>query len=156
MTITHCPTCGTAMEGRSICPRCGTLVGAELAIAHAAGRVKSMLDHQVARLRPTGPAQFLWVAAVIPVVLAPPLVSLAISVASMRRPQRAADPVNYEWIAIVSVLNIILSAIVLYKFHFAPAEVLAYALDLLRSWLGKVVHIIPGRTPQPSPRLVPI
>ena len=156
MSITNCPTCGTALQGRSICPRCGTLVGAEIAIAQATGRMKSMLGSQVARFRPTGPAQFLWIAAVIPVVLAPPLVSLAISVASMRRSERAADPVNYEWIAIVSVLNIILSAIVLYKFHFAPAEVLAYALDLLRSWFGKVVYIIPGQAPPPPPRLVPI
>lgn len=156
MAIIHCPTCGTALEGRSICPRCGTLVGAELAIAHAAGRVKSMVGSRVARLRPTGSAQFLWVAAVIPIVLAPPLVSLAISIASMRRSAPTAAPAaNYEWIAIISLLNIILSGIVLYKFHFAPAEVLAYALDLLRSWLGKVGHIIPGHAP-PPPRLVPI
>jgi len=155
MSPTHCSTCGTALGGRSICPRCGTLVGAEIAVASAAAKARSLIESKIARLGPFGPMQFLWVAAFTPIVIAPPLVSLAIAIGSMRRGERSAATANYEWIAIISLLNIILSGIVLYKFHFSPTELLGYALDLLRSWLGKIVPMLPGQGPAP-PRIVPI
>jgi len=155
MTLSHCSTCGTALSGRSICPRCGTLVGAEVAIASATARARSLIENQVARLGPFGPTQFLWVAAFTPIVMAPPIVSLVLSVGSMRRADRTARSANYEWIAIISLLNIILSGIVLYKFHFSPAELLDYALNLARSWIGHILPALPGHGPAP-PRIVPI
>lgn len=154
MALTHCPTCGTAMNGRSICPRCGTLVGAELAVANVKAKAKSLLDTQIGKLGAFGPAHFLWIAAFIPVVIAPPLVSFAISIVSMRRREHAAGSVNYEWIAIVSVINLVISALILYRFHFSPAEVHGFFLDLLRSFLQKITPAIPGQPP--PPRIVPI
>ena len=153
MSPSHCPTCGTALSGRSICPRCGTLVAAELVVSSAAAKARALIDNRIARLGTFGPAQFLWVAAFTPIVIAPPLVSLAISVGAMRRGERSAA--NYEWIAIISLLNIVLSGIVLYKFHFSPAELLGYALDLLRSGLHKILPALPG-SGAPPPRIVPI
>lgn len=154
MAVSNCPTCGTTLNGRSICPRCGTLVGAELAVANATAKAKSLIDRQVGKLGSLGPAHFLWIAAVIPVVIAPPLVSFAVSIISMRRPERAVNSVNYEWIAIISTVNLILSALILYKFHFSPTELHGFLVGVVRGLVDRIVPILPGQVPRP--RVVPI
>jgi hypothetical protein len=155
MALTHCSTCGTDLGGRSICPRCGTLIGVEAAITRIQTKAKRLIDSWLAALPAFGPAHFLWVGAVIPVVIAPPLVSLGIAIASMRRRSGNIPPVDFEWIAIVSAINIVVSGLILYRFHFSPAELAGYFGDIMRDWLGKFWNVLPGSKPA-SPRIIPI
>lgn len=153
--MAHCSTCGTDLGGRSICPRCGTLVGVEAAMARMKLKAKNLIDTRLAALPAFGPAHFLWVGAIIPIVIAPPLVSLVIAIGSMRRRGGPAPSVNFEWIAIVSAINIVLSGLILYKFHFSPAELSGYFGDFARDWLGRFWDSWPGARPA-APRVIPI
>jgi hypothetical protein len=69
-------------------------------------------------------------------------------------PPGGASPINGEWLAIVSLLNIVLSLLLLYKLHFSPYEVAAFVRDSFYWLLRSIFHIVPG-TP-PSPRVIPI
>ena len=62
---------------------------------------------------------------------------------------------NFEWIAIISVINIIVSGLILYKYHFSPAELSSHFADLVNIWLGKLWTILPESKP-PSPRIIPL
>ena len=155
MALTHCSTCGADLGGRSICPRCGTLVGAEAALARVKSHVKRHIDTRLAALPAFGPAHFLWICAVIPVVIVPPLVSLVVAIASMRQRSGKFSAVDFEWIAIISAINIVVSGLILYKFHFSPAELFAYFGSFAKEWLARFWTILPGSHP-PSPRIIPI
>lgn len=155
MALTHCSTCGTELGGRSICPRCGTLVGAEAALARIQTRAKNLIDNRLAALPAFGPAHFLWVCAFIPIVMAPPLVSLGIAIASMRRRSGTIPAVDFEWIAIISAINVVLSGLILYKFHFSPSELSGYFINFAKDWFGHFWNILPGAKPTP-PRIIPI
>lgn len=155
MALTHCSTCGADLGGRSICPRCGTLVAAEAALARFQIKTKSFIDARVSAIPTLGPTHFLWICAFVPIVIAPPLVSLVISITSMRRRGGDVAKTNFEWIAIISAINLVLSGLILYKYHFSPAELSGYAGGLLKDWLGKFWHILPGPPPS-SPRVIPI
>lgn len=154
MRPTRCPTCGTELGDRNICPRCGTLVGAELAISRIKGRARSLLDQRLPVLPPIGPYHFLWACAFMPIVLLPPIVSFSVSISSMRKLDRGADAANFEWIAIISVINLVISAIILYKFHFSPAELTTYILSFVKYIIHSVSSFLPLQ--RSSPRLVPI
>ena len=155
MALTHCSTCGADLGGRSICPRCGTLVAAEAGLARIQIKAKSFLDARLSALPTPGPAHFLWICAFLPIVIAPPLVSLVISIASMRRRGEIVAKTNFEWIAIISAINLVLSGLILYKYHFSLPELSVYFAELLKDWLGKFWNILPGTRP-PSPRVIPI
>src|SRR4051812_44731579 len=122
----RCTTCGVPLEGRSICPSCGTLVGAELALAKFQMRAQTWIDSTLSALPRTFSAHhFLWACAVMPIFLIPPAVSLVAAVSSLRRtPTGQASHV--EWLAMISALNIVLSLLILYKFHFSPTELFSY------------------------------
>jgi len=155
MAPTHCSTCGTDLGGRSICPRCGTLVAAEAALARMQTKAKRFIDTRLSTLPAFGRAHFLWVGAFIPIVMAPPLVSLVIAIASMRRRGGNVSSTDFEWIAVISAINIAVSGLILYKFHFSPAELSGYFVDLARDWLGRFWHILPQSKPS-SPHVIPI
>ena len=155
MALGHCPTCGTDLGDRSICPRCGTLVGVEATMARVKFKAKDLINRRLAAIPAFGPAHFLWVGAVIPVVIVPPLVSLVISVASMLRRGPIATSANFEWIAIASAINIVLSGLILYKFHFSPAELSGYFEGFVRDVLGRLWNSLPGSRPA-APRVIPI
>lgn len=157
MSLTRCSTCGSELGGRSICPRCGTLVGVEMSLARLQSKGRALFDARIAsipqRLRPH---HFLWACALMPVVMLPPLFSLMSAFVSMRRSQDGAgQDVSYEWIALISVLNIILSALILYKFHFSPAELASAIGGLIRSGLQTLFNFIPHPASPTSPRLIP-
>jgi hypothetical protein len=122
----HCPTCGAALNGRSICPRCGTLAGIEFGIANVYGRAKLFFETRIVPLPQSfRPHHFLWACAIMPIFMLPPLVSLVSSIATLRRLQRNAEFHDYEWIAIVSAINLILSGMLLYKFHVSMADIIS-------------------------------
>jgi hypothetical protein len=95
----------------------------------------------------------LWLCALIPLAIIPPLLSLAASVALMgRRSQRAGED-NLEWIATVSMLNILLSGLILYRFHFSPSELFAY---LANGLLGEFLDLVPLTPRRPPALLTPV
>jgi hypothetical protein len=143
------------LGGRSICPRCGTLVGAEAALARMQIKARSFVDTRLSALPAFGPAHFLWACAFMPVVMAPPLVSLVIAIASLRGRGGDVAKTNFEWIAIISAINLIISSLILYKYHFSPAELFGHLAGLMKDWLGKFWSILPESKPS-SPRIVPI
>src|SRR3954470_19401280 len=157
MALAQCPTCGTELGGRSICSRCGTLVGVEMGLARLQTKGRALFDARIASIpQRMRPHHFLWACAFMPVVVLPPLFSLVSSVLSMRRSQAASgQDASYEWIAVISALNIIVSVLILYKFHFSPAELAAFLTDLIRSALRTLFHFVPAPSAPPSPRLIP-
>jgi hypothetical protein len=155
MIISNCPTCGAVLNGRSVCGRCGSLAAAEALIGRTRFRVRSFLDRQIfnARLQ-FRLHHFLWLCAVVPLVFLPPLFALGYSFISIRRDVETDKGAAYEWIAILSAINLIISVLVLYQFKFSPNDLAAYVAD---SFDHLRYQFFPFRPPQPSPpRLTPI
>jgi len=126
-----------------------------MALARVQGRTRNFVDEKVATIsRSLRPAHFLWVCAIIPLVVLPPLVSLISAIAAMRRTSEQPPPVNFEWIAIVSAVNVIVSGLVLYKYHFPPSEVMGFAGAALRALLRFLFGFVPGTAP--GPRVTPV
>jgi hypothetical protein len=153
--MARCPTCGADLVGHAVCPRCGTLAAAEFAIARLRTQVRRVVGERVSSVsRKLRPVHFFWVCAVMPLVLVPPIVSLISAIAAMRRPSEERSALNFEWIAIVSVVNLILSSLALYKFHFSPGEVFGFAASTARALLRFFLGLVPG---SPSgPRITPV
>jgi hypothetical protein len=149
----RCPTCGAQLAGKAICPRCGTLVAAELSLARFQGKARTFFEDRFASLpRRLTPYHFLWACACMPVFLLPPLVSFVFAIVSMRR-AGGGQPAGLEWLAIVALINIIISAIILYKFHFSPNELAVYFADHLRALLRSLLPFTPS--PSGAPKLTP-
>lgn len=88
----------------------------------------------------------------MPFFLLPPALSLVVATMSLRRSPRYSELDHFEWIAIFSAINLTLSVIVLYKFHFPLAEVIQHLGDKFKVILD---GFLPG--PQhPSIRATPI
>jgi hypothetical protein len=156
MVSAYCPTCGASLEDHNVCPRCGTLVALELRIAKIRWRAKAFLNAQFMALPQSFfPHYFLWLCAIAPFLLLPPLVSLVISVVSMRRSSEHSGMNDVEWIAVVSAINIILSLLILYKFHFSVAEFVSYLGSRLRM-IFSVTPPFPLDGHHPSIRATPI
>ncbi|MBM3529343.1 MAG: hypothetical protein FJX62_14730 [Alphaproteobacteria bacterium] len=124
-------------------------------IARSSTRVRVFLDETLAKLPARiRPHHFLWICAFVPIFLLPPFVSLAAAIAEMRRTNVGANS-SYEWIALVSALNIILSGLFLYKYHFSPSEIAAIAIGFLRSAVNILLQMLP--IPQSPPaKIIPI
>ena len=156
MAQLHCPTCGADLGGSSICPRCGTLAGAELALAKFRTRAHLFFESRRMLLPRVTPHHFLWACALMPLFILPPLASLVLAVAGIRK-SGASTPSAYEWIAIISALNLVVSGLILYKFHFSPAELIAALGYLLKTILRAIFDFIPSPIPTtPTPRVIPI
>jgi hypothetical protein len=97
---------------------------------------------------------FLWLCAVMPVFVVPPIASLIFGIASMCREKNVPPNIHAEWLAIISFLNIVLSLLLLYKLHFSPYEVMAFIRDTLHWLLGSIFHFAPAG--HQAPRVVPI
>jgi hypothetical protein len=149
----RCSTCGGELAGRSICPTCGTLVALERTIGHARQRAQSLFSDGLARVpRRLQTHHFLWLCALTPLVIVPPIVSLVSSIALMgRTDQRQRNP-DLEWIATISMLNLMLSGLVLYRFHFSATEFLTYGYRSL--W--DLLHGVMPHVPKPTPNLIPV
>jgi hypothetical protein len=71
----------------------------------------------------------------------------------LRRPRTDANETNLEWLAIVSTLNVILSCLILYKFHFSPVELMTQAVELVKAALRRLFFT--PATPEPPARMIP-
>lgn len=155
MTVTNCPTCGADLGGHSICARCGTLAAMEVGFAQLKIRAKQFVGARLAVLPHNfQPHHFLWACAVMPVFILPPLVSLVCAVKAMRGSGGNLAPSNVEWIAIVSAINLVLSALFLYKYHFSAMEVISYINDAIRALMRMPSLLIPGQH-QPVAHVIP-
>ncbi len=152
MAVTRCTTCGSQLATRGVCQNCGTLVGVELAVARARQRVHGIAMLGAARVpRRLQTHHLLWLCALIPLAIVPPVLSLVASIALMGRGgQRTSD---LEWIATVSMLNILLSGLILYRFHFSPGELFAY---LANGLLGQLWELVPPAPRRPPAQLMPV
>jgi hypothetical protein len=125
-----------------------------MTLARLHGRTHQFVEEKVAAIsRGLGPAHVLWLCAVVPLVMLPPLVALIAAVTAMRRTSDQPPAVNFEWIAIVSAVNLIVSGLVLYKFHVSPTEVFGFAGAAARAVLRFLFGIFPGipSTPRATP-----
>jgi hypothetical protein len=130
------------------------LANVEFGIAQIKARTGNFIEGRLALLpRRFRPYHFLWACALMPVFVLPPAVSLSIALMSMRKTARDTAPVNFEWIAIVSALNLILTGLILYKFHFSPGEVIAYGGDVLRAMAHSLYQWL--SVPRQPARLIP-
>src|SRR4051812_23286953 len=126
----NCPTCGADLNGRSICARCGTLAGAEFALSRIQSHARSFVDAKLFVLSRLMAQHFLWACALMPIFVLPPLVSLTYAVILMRR-SREASTSNLEWLAIVSAVNLVVTGLILYKFHFSPWDLMSQAGEII-------------------------
>lgn len=157
MSAPRCTTCGSEVGERLICPNCGTLVAAERRLAKMSATVHAYASHKLEGLpRRITAAHFLWACALMPVFVLPPMVSLAFAILSMRQKSEAPGHVNAEWLGIISLLNIGLSLLLLYKLHFSPQEIAAYFGDVFHSLLRSIFQFVPFPKQQGGGRIIPI
>jgi hypothetical protein len=155
MSGARCSTCGADVGGRAICSHCGTLLGVERGVAKVRSSIRAYVAARMQALpRRLTINHFLWLCAVMPVFVLPPLASLAFAVVSLKKKGNTAPGLDSEWLAIVSLLNVVLSLLLLYKLHFSPVEVAAFFRDLVESLLRSIFHVVPGNPPKP--RVIPI
>jgi hypothetical protein len=134
MVPSHCPTCGTPLQGQPVCSRCGTLIALEARLARAQSRVgafyhrtrRALVEHMDGR-------RFLWACAVVPMFIVPPLVSLSYSIASMRRSSDVGQRHGYEWMLLISAINIILSVLILVKFREIALDQIAHLFQAIEA-----------------------
>jgi hypothetical protein len=97
---------------------CGTLVAVEQWIK----RLKSTFHNRFVDWSLRLPKRLevhhlLWICAVVPLFVVPALISFTYSFTALCRGRENAK-INFEWVAIISAVNILISAMVLYKCHF--------------------------------------
>jgi hypothetical protein len=146
--ITNCPTCGAELGGRSVCARCGTLAGLELSLANLRVRAREFIDARLNALpRNFRPHHLLWVCAVMPIFIVPPLVGLIYAVRELRhRPDKGA--IGLELLALIAVTNIILSVLVLYKFHLSPFEIISHVRSAFQTLMHLPSFLMPNQQRQ--------
>ena len=155
MTHSRCPTCAAELENNSVCYRCGTLPGVEAAVRNAKRSVGTYWEEKTSGLtRGFKSHHLLWILAIIPFFMLPPLAALIYAIAAMRKRDGQAKT-NVEWLAIISAVNLVVSALLLYKFYFVFHDLLLQGPDLLRAfirrWLGTV-----GPDPRPPVKTTPV
>lgn len=146
MNLRRCQTCGAAVEGRSICPRCGTLVALESSAAAIQLKVKTFINSQFAILpRTLLPHYFLWLCAVTPLLVLPAMMSLLVAIRSLRRTNGGAEANGLEWLAVISAINVVLSSLVIYKLHFSIVDFLSHLGSDLRAMFNYHFLLPPGQ-----------
>jgi uncharacterized membrane protein YvbJ len=134
----RCPTCGAELENKALCYRCGTLPELESAITRTHRGINNFIEKKIAAIpRRLQRHHFLWACALVPLFILPPLAALTYAIVAMRR-QTVTKDVNYEWIAIIATLNILLSAMILYKLHIIIDEIYGSIPDLIRVLLRRL------------------
>jgi hypothetical protein len=156
MTARRCPTCAAEIGDRAICYRCGALPAVEERLRRSRRELSEFFERKAALLPQRFEAHhFLWACAVIPFFLIPPLISLIYAIRAMRQSATQQVSANFEWIAIVSAINLVVSALVLYKFYFPINEFLLQLPDAVRASLRRLFFFVP-QPQQPGPKLTPV
>jgi hypothetical protein len=155
MTITNCPTCGAGLGGKSICYRCGTLAGIESRVQKAKQSIAAFVQDRSSVLpRRFQAHHFLWLCAIVPLLIVPAAVSLVYALRSMRRENRSINA-DFEWIAIVAAINLVISGLLLYQFYFLINDFYTQGPENLRDLLRKLFRFF---QPQEAPpvKLTPV
>jgi len=156
MAADRCTTCGSQLAAYGICPHCGSLIGVENVIRRVRGRLDALIETGAKRLpRRLSTLQFLWICALIPLVIVPPILSLLAAVTLMGRPRAARWDNQLEWIVTLSAINLLLSGLVLYRFHFSLGELGAYLRSGLFPLLLDMLPTAPS-APQPPGQAMPV
>jgi hypothetical protein len=152
MLPARCPNCGAELGKVSICQRCGSLPALEAAISKAKIGLTGYAQQKWLLLPQRFQGRhFLWLCAVIPLFILPPVFALVYSVVAMRKQQTPLSA-DFEWIAILSAVNIIVSAMVLYKLHFAANDLISSFSEMLQSALRRwFLFEAPRPTVKPMP-----
>lgn len=142
-----CPSCGTLLRGRSICPQCGALVPLESGALNFWLSLKDRMRNlgygvsQSARRR-----ILLWTGALVPLLVWPALFSLAYASWKTRRGEGATE--EYRWISLIALANVVISFVLLYSIHGWLADHFLQLVSGLKATLfgGQTdsSHISPG------------
>jgi hypothetical protein len=149
MRIARCPTCAADLDGKVMCPRCGSLPGIEAYFQQTKGNIDRFVSSKKAAILPSRfeAQHFLWACAIIPLFVLPPLVSLTYAVVAMRKPANQSVQANFEWIAIISAINIVVSILLLYKLHFLAGDLLEHLPFQIRTFLRNWFYFQPPEKP---------
>jgi hypothetical protein len=152
----RCSTCGADLGGRAVCSHCGSLAALELGWARLQMRGRQALNEKILSRFPKrlSPHHLLWACAFMPLFVVPPLISLAYSIRAMRRPGSDQMGVRFDWIAIISLLNVILSCAAWYKLHLSPFEIIAYVKQTISVFFDGLFQLPPAK--EPPSRMIPI
>lgn|GEM_PF-4537327 len=85
----------------------------------------------------------------------PPLFALTYAIMAMRKKTQPSIDVNFEWIGIVAFVNIIVSALILYKLHFIAQDLITQWPDMVRSLFPRW-FFFESPQPRPSVKTIPI
>ena len=100
-----CPSCGAAINlDGMVCPSCGGVVAIEIASRRLRDHIAGQTGRARANLR--DPATLIWVLALIPILIAPPLIALFLIYRAGRDKPRTFD---FALAATVALLNVVLS-----------------------------------------------
>lgn len=152
-----CPTCGSEYNGRAICSHCGTIVGVDLKINQMRGDAYSFISRQRSRLpKRMEMHHVVWLCAIVPLTILPPILSLLYACLVLRKGDAPKVAIDWQWLAIISIMNIVLSTIIWSKFNFAVGEIMSALSNLLShyaTWLAKFLKL---QAPSIEPKLYPV
>lgn len=156
-TVSRCPTCAAEVNDQIVCYRCGTLLAVEASLQRTKGRLAAFVADKRNALLPRrlGAHHFLWACAVIPFFLLPPLVSLIYAVGAMRRGAAQRISADFEWIAVISAINLVVSSLVLYKYYFVLNDLLLQGPEMLRAFVRRWFFFMQPQQPT-MPKPIPV
>jgi hypothetical protein len=138
--VRTCPSCGSALNTGSLtCSSCGGVV----AVENVLSRLKQEFRHQAERIGWSirDPEVLIWVLAVVPILILPPLLALFMSFRSSRV-SPADSPASKSnlnlFVAIVAVCNIVLS--IMFWRWLSELSLSGLSIGLFLRSLGINVH----------------
>jgi hypothetical protein len=147
----HCPTCAADIGDAPICQRCGSLPGIERRVQKTRSEFQNFIDQKLALLPAHFEARhFLWACAVVPLFLVPPLFSLIYSIRAMQARQTQNASADFEWISIISALNLVVSLLLLYKLHLFVDDLWIQSQENFGSFVRNLFQLFFRPTPNPD------
>lgn len=139
-----CPMCGLPLQAHSIfCTNCGS--------SYAISVVKTRLQFKLKRIvaifweDPDSRFRiFVWILALVPFLVAPPILALIISIFGNKKQNKRVD---LTMAAVVASANVIISVIVIMKTSHSFTDIVIYYFDSLRWWLSPLTPDQPDHRP---------
>ncbi len=140
LPVRTCPSCGSAVNtGALTCSSCGGVI----AVENVLNRLKEEFRHQAERIGWSirDPEVLIWVLAVFPILIMPPLLAFFMSFRSSRSssPDNSATISNPSlFVAIVAVCNIVLS--IMFWRWLSELSLSGLSIGMFLRLLGMNVH----------------
>jgi hypothetical protein len=140
LPVRTCPACGSAVNtGALTCNSCGGVIAVESVLS----RLKQEFRYQAERVGWSirDPDVLMWVLAVLPVLILPPLLALFMSFRSSRSAPLDGPPAKSNlnlFVAIVAVCNIVLS--IMFWRWLSELSLSGLSIGMLLRLLGMNVH----------------